>query len=305
MKKCVVIGSINMDMVTCMDVFPLPGETRMGTSFTTSPGGKGANQAVALGRLGVDVRMAGTVGNDAFGDVYRKHFQENHVGCQDVAISPTLSTGTATITVNAHGENCIVVVAGANDACDMAWLDHVLASTSDADIFLLQLEIRPEVTFEAIRRLKSAGKTVVLDPAPAIPIPDSVLCCVDYITPNETELKCITPDLPESASTQQRVAYLQKQGVGCVVHKAGASGAYITAGTEIRHVPGFRVKAVDTTAAGDTFNAGLAAGLAMEKDLFEAVRIANAAGALAVTKLGAQSGMPTMEQVRQLMEEQP
>ena len=303
MQKCAVIGSVNMDMVTRVDRFPRPGETRTGRSFTTVPGGKGANQAVALGRLGAGVRMLGQVGDDLFGRQYIAHFRENGVDASLVAVAPELTTGVAAIEVSDAGENHIVVVPGANGACDLAWLDALLPRALDADIFLLQLEIPLDTVWAALERLKAAGKTVVLDPAPAVPLPARALAGLDYLTPNETELRVLTADLPEDADAESRMRALLDKGVHTVVHKAGADGAYIArAGQPICHVPGFSVKPVDTTAAGDTFNAGFSLGLAEGMALEAAVRLANAAAALSVTALGAQGGMPTMEEVRRFLQ---
>ena len=189
MKKLVVIGSINMDVVTRVERFPRPGETLTGISFSTIPGGKGANQAVALGRLGMPVRMAGCVGDDAFGESYLRNFAENGVDTSLVRVRKGQTTGTATIEVNAEGENHIVVVPAANGECDMDWLEEILPAVADGDLFLLQHEIPLPVVHEAIRRLHAMGKTVILDPAPAAPVPEDVLAMVDYITPNESELR--------------------------------------------------------------------------------------------------------------------
>ena len=302
MKKCAVIGSINMDMVTRVDRFPQPGETRTGSSFVTVPGGKGANQAVALGRLGAPVRMVGQVGDDLFGGQYLEHFAQNGVDTACVEACPGQTTGVAAIEVNDAGENHIVVVPGANGACDPAWLEAILPRVLDADIFLMQLEIPVETVFAALERLKAAGKTVVLDPAPAVPLPPQALRGLTCLTPNETELRVLTAALPEGADAEARMRWLLAQGVGAVVHKAGADGAYIAvAGQPTKHVPGFKVKAVDTTAAGDTFNAGLSAGLAMGRALEDSVRLGNAAAALSVTALGAQGGMPTLAEAERLL----
>ena len=302
-KKCAVIGSVNMDMVTRVDRFPQPGETRTGRSFATVPGGKGANQAVALGHLGVPVRMLGSVGDDLFGHRYLEHFRDNGVDPGGVSVSPDASTGVAAIEVSDAGENHIVVVPGANGACGPDWLDRTLPSALDADIFLLQLEIPLETVLVALGRLKAAGKVVVLDPAPATALPREALQGLDFITPNETELRAITAELPETAGMEARMRRLLELGVQTVVHKAGPEGAYIgRVGMPIRHVPGFQVRAVDTTAAGDTFNAGLCAGLALGYDVEAAVRLANAAGAISVTAPGAQGGMPTMRQVEDFLQ---
>lgn len=301
MKKCAVIGSINMDMVLSVPRFPAAGETLTGGNFQTMPGGKGANQAVALGRLGAPVRMAGRVGDDAFGRRYLDHFRKNGVDVRAVDAVAGTATGVADILVNAAGENCIVIAPGANGLCDLEWLDRALEATADCEIFLLQLEIPLDTVAEAVRRLRKMGKTILLDPAPAVPLPEDVLSAVDFLTPNETELKAVTAGLPEDAGIEERVRHLVGGSGRVVVHKRGADGAYIGTRDGIEHVPGFSVRAVDTTAAGDTFNAGLAAGLAMGWPLRDAVRLANAAGALAVTAYGAQEGMPSLEQAQALM----
>ncbi len=301
MKKCAVIGSINMDMVLSVPRFPAAGETLTGGNFQTMPGGKGANQAVALGRLGAPVRMAGRVGDDAFGRRYLDHFRKNGVDVRAVDAVAGTATGVADILVNAAGENCIVIAPGANGLCDLEWLDRALEATADCEIFLLQLEIPLDTVAEAVRRLRKMGKTILLDPAPAVPLSEDVLSAVDFLTPNETELKAVTSGLPEDAGVEERVRHLVGGSGRVVVHKRGADGAYIGTRDGIEHVPGFSVRAVDTTAAGDTFNAGLAAGLAMGWPLRDAVRLANAAGALAVTAYGAQEGMPSLEQAQALM----
>lgn len=301
MKKCAVIGSINMDMVLSVPRFPVAGETLTGGNFQTVPGGKGANQAVALGRLGAPVRMAGRVGDDAFGRRYLDHFRQNGVDVRAVDAVAGTATGVADILVNAAGENCIVIAPGANGLCDLEWLDRALEATADCEIFLLQLEIPLDTVAEAVRRLRKMGKTILLDPAPAVPLPEDVLSAVDFLTPNETELKAVTAGLSEDAGIEERVRHLVGGSGRVVVHKRGADGAYIGTRDGIEHVPGFSVRAVDTTAAGDTFNAGLAAGLAMGWPLRDAVRLANAAGALAVTAYGAQEGMPSLEQAQALM----
>ena len=301
MKKCAVIGSINMDMVLSVPRFPAAGETLTGGNFQTVPGGKGANQAVALGRLGATVRMAGRVGDDAFGRRYLDHFRKNGVDVRAVDAVAGTATGVADILVNAAGENCIVIAPGANGLCDLEWLERALEATADCEIFLLQLEIPLDTVAEAVRQLRKMGKTILLDPAPAVPLSEDVLSAVDFLTPNETELKAVTSGLPEDAGIEERVRHLVGGSGRVVVHKRGADGAYIGTRDGIEHVPGFSVRAVDTTAAGDTFNAGLAAGLAMGWPLRDAVRLANAAGALAVTAYGAQEGMPSLEQAQALM----
>ena len=301
MKKCAVIGSINMDMVVGVPRFARRGETLTGSTFQTVPGGKGANQAIALAKLGVPVKMAGKVGNDLFGSRYLDHFRNVGVDVSAVSVEEGSTTGVADIIVDADGENSIIIIPGANDRCDRAWLDDALEQTKDCDIFLLQLEIPLDTVNECIRRLREMGKTILLDPAPAVPLPEETLKRVDFITPNETELAIITSYLPEEADVETRIRRLVGESRRQVIHKRGADGAYIGDCRGVKHIPGFRVKPVDTTAAGDTFNAGLAAGLAMGLSVEEAVRLGNGAGALAVTAFGAQGGMPTMDEVRRLM----
>jgi ribokinase len=300
MKKCVVIGSINMDMVATVDRFPEPGETRTGIDFKQVPGGKGANQAVALGRLGVDTAMAGCVGDDASGDVYMENFQVNGVDTANVRRIADCATGTAVIEVDATGENHIIIVPGANGKCDLKWLDQAFDGVMDGDIFLLQLEIPHETVFEAVKRLHAAGKIVILDPAPASAIPDDVLACVDIITPNETELATLTREIV--ADMLGRMEYLRGKGVRTVIAKSGADGAWVLDDAGATHVAGFKVRAADTTAAGDTFNAGLARGVALNWNIRRAMTYANAAAAISVTAPGAQGGMPTPEMVEKFIE---
>lgn len=305
MKKCAVIGSINMDLTVNAPRFPMPGETLTGTRFQTVPGGKGANQAVALAKLGIPVVMFGRVGDDAFGRQYLEHFRSVGADVSGVTVDPSEPTGVASITVNAEGENTIVVVAGANGTCTEAWLEEVLPLAAECDIVLLQLEIPLATVERAAARLHAMGKTIILDPAPAVPLSRRLLEQVDYVTPNETELRILTSDLPENADREERMYHLIGGSDRVVIHKHGGEGAFIGRAEGITAIPGYQVAVVDTTAAGDTFNAGFAAGLCLGKTLEEAVRLGNAAGALAVTKAGAQAGMPDMAQAVACMETNP
>lgn len=299
MKKCAVIGSINTDMVARTPRFPAQGESIIGSVFRTEFGGKGANQAIALARLGAEVCMAGKVGDDLFGKKYLEHLIEEKVNVDCVAVETGETTGVADIWVADSGENSIISISGANAKCDLDWLNAALERLSDCDIFLLQLEIPHETVGAALKKLREMGKTVILDPAPAVPLPAEWLACADYITPNETELEILAGDLPKNATVEARIRRLVGESNRMVIHKRGAEGAFIGTKDGALPVSGFKVKAVDTTAAGDTFNAGLAAGLAMGKPIEECVRLANAAGALAVTALGAQGCMPTLEMIRE------
>lgn len=297
MRKIMVIGSINMDMVTQTPRFPIPGETLIGSAFSTVPGGKGANQAVALGKLGCSPSMVGCVGQDAFGDAYLEVFRQNGVNASSVRRLPNQSTGIAAISVSETGENTIIVVPGANSGWDDGFVGSILQEAQEVDIVLLQLETDAHTTFHIVKKLHEMGKTVILDPAPAQYLPEEVLNAVDYLTPNESELRILTRDLPDFANTRERVEVLCQRGAGCVVHKAGADGCYLLSGGEWTHVPSCSVQVVDTTAAGDTFNAAFAAALARGMKELDAARLAVCAGAMAVTKAGAQAGMPTWEEL--------
>ena len=303
MLKCAVIGSINMDMVVRVDQFPKPGETRTGDTFSVVPGGKGANQAVALGKLGGDVAMAGCIGDDASGSVYVANFKANNVDISALTTVPGCTTGTAVIEVERAGENHIIVVPGANNECSMEWLDKAVEAVADRDIIMFQLEIPHETVWAAIKRLDAMGKTIVLDPAPAVALPDDVLSCVDYITPNETELRVITADMPEAADMNARMQALKQKGVKTVIAKTGSDGAYALTDEGLVRAPGFKVTAVDTTAAGDTFNAGLARALSSGACIKDALTFANASAAISVTAAGAQGGMPSIEMVYDFLKE--
>lgn len=303
MLKCSVIGSVNMDMVVRVDKFPKPGETRTGDSFSVVPGGKGANQAVALGRLGGDVAMAGCIGDDASGYAYIANFDANNVDTFALAQLKGETTGTAVIEVERAGENHIIVVPGANARCDAGWLENAIDALADRDIFLFQLEIPLETVYAAIKRLHAMGKMIIFDPAPAVRVPDDVLACVDYITPNETELRIITGYMPDDADMTARMQALKQRGVGNVIAKTGADGAYALTDAGFVRVPGFKVKPVDTTAAGDTFNAGLARAFSGGADIETALIFANASAAISVTAAGAQGGMPMLDDVYAFLKE--
>lgn len=298
-----IAGSINMDIVTRMPRFPQPGETLHGSSFNTFPGGKGANQAVALNKLGADVSMIGKLGSDMYGRTYMDYFTAMGMNCSGVEWDKTTSTGTASISVTAAGENNIVIVAGANGQVDPEFIARQSAIISAADFLLLQLEIPMESVIAAAKIAHQASTRVILDPAPAYPVPPELLQYVDFVTPNETEatiLSGITIHSPEDAEKAGQV--LLAQGAKTVIIKAGAQGAYIITPECIEHIPGFSVTAIDTTAAGDSFNAGLAYALGEKQPLRDAVRFAHAVAAIATTKLGAQSAMPSLEEALRLIQ---
>ncbi|SFQ06334.1 ribokinase [Caldicoprobacter faecalis] len=298
MKKICVVGSLNMDLVVTVDRFPEPGETITGREFATYPGGKGGNQAVALGRLGADVLMIGKLGNDLFGEQYLNNLKENGVILDGVKVEEGVSSGIAVIEVDSTGENHIVIVPGANGKVDRAFIEENWHLMEERDIFLFQLEIPIDTVLYAVKKLKKAGKIIILDPAPARILPDDIFLNIDYITPNETEIETLTGiRIKDVDDLKEAGHWLVKKGVKNVIAKAGKKGAYLATSDDFVHVPGFTVEAVDTTAAGDSFNAGFAFALAQGKGIIESIQFANAVGAISTTAKGAQSAMPFLRQV--------
>jgi ribokinase len=304
MKRYGIIGSLNMDMVTRMERFPVPGETLPGLSFSVFPGGKGANQAVALARLGGGVEMVGALGDDLLGDRYRELLSGLAIGTQGVARVPGCSTGTASIEVTSSGENHIVIVGGANNAVTAAYVDRQRSLIESCDWLLLQLEIPLEAVARAAAIAREAGIPTVLDPAPVRDLPAELYANVSIITPNETEAHLLTGEDTRCAEGIQRAGRnLLARGVDQVVIKAGKRGSFLVTREACVQVPSFPVRVVDSVAAGDSFNAGLALALSQGAPMLEALRFANATGALATTREGAQSAMPDLPAVQALIRE--
>ncbi|WP_028452135.1 ribokinase [Chitinilyticum aquatile] len=296
MTRILVVGSINMDLVTTASQFPRPGETLTGQGFATYPGGKGANQAVAAARLGAEVSMLGCVGNDAFGTELRQTLHREGIDTQWVFTTDKHPTGIASITV-CDAENAIIVVPGANHALTPQHMQDAEAAFASADIVLAQLEVPLATVTAAAQQAKKHGKPFFLNPAPAVVLPESLLDLVSLLTPNEYELALALND--HAASWQALFARLP----GRVVMTQGKAGAsYSTSDAGILAQAGFAVSAVDTTGAGDTFNGALAT--FWHLGAAEAMRRACAAGALSVTKPGAQSGMPTLAELDSFLEQQ-
>jgi ribokinase len=293
MKKILVIGSINTDFVVKVDSMPRAGETLLGSGFSQVCGGKGANQAFACGRLGASVEMLGAVGEDALGEACLRNLQSAGVQTGRIRRCGEDLSGIALITVDASGENSIVVVAGANSRVDIPYLEFHRAALEACDLVILQLEIPMDTVVYAARLAKELGKTVLLDPAPAAPLPEELLRCVDYIKPNETELAALT-GLPAGSPEEVHAAALAllRRGVGCVTATLGGTGAAIVTHDCFELLPAPRVKAVDTTAAGDSFTAALAVGLSEGLPLREAAAFGIRVSACAVTRPGAQSSIP-------------
>jgi ribokinase len=293
-KPIVVIGSINMDLVARTPRIPLAGQTLTGTDFATTPGGKGANQAVAAARLGAHVQMIGAVGNDVFGEALLSNLANAAVDTRAVARIPGPS-GVAQIQVADNGQNSIVVVPGANGAVTPALIRQHTALIQAAGIVLLQLEIPLETVLAACELCAAANVPVILDPAPATSLPDAIWSQLAWFTPNETELGLYTGSgfPPETAAKQ-----LLARGVHGVALKRGVEGVYISSSAEEPSwVPAFRVEAIDTVAAGDCFNGAFAVALLEGSSPADAARFASAAAAISVTRRGAQAAMPTRKEV--------
>jgi ribokinase len=286
-----------MDIVT-VSRFPQPGETITSDDFFTAPGGKGANQAVAAARLGADTRMIGRVGGDIFGADLLDSLSSSGVDVSHVVRDEEHSSGLAIINVDPSGQNWIIIVPGANGANGPREVEMVQEAMEGASALLMQFEIPMEVSLEAARLARARSVPVILDPAPARPIPTEFYSYIDYLTPNETEAAAIVGFPIEDAPSAERAAQeLLGRGIGCVVIKMGSQGAFYATQDGSEFLPAFQVEPVDTVAAGDAFNAGLAVALADGKGLRDAVRWGMAAGAIAVTRPGAQQAMPTRHEV--------
>ncbi len=310
MKPAIVItGSLNMDFVVVTKHLPAPGETVLGRDFRTIPGGKGANQACAAGKLIspeiADVRMVGRVGTDVFADQLRASLASAGVDVSAVLSTPAEATGVALIEVDETGQNSIVVASGANFRITPADIEETRGSFAGVRCALFQLETPLATVQAALGLARSEGATNILDPAPAQPLSSELLDLVDILTPNESEA-CLLLGRKASAvglgEAPEIAAALMALGARSVVLKLGAAGAFYldSAGLQF-HAPGFAVQAVDTTAAGDTFNAAFAVALTEGNAIPEALRFANAAAAISVTRPGAQASVPTRAEVDALL----
>ncbi len=292
-RKITVIGSINMDLVTSTNRIPQVGETVLGNSFHTIPGGKGANQAVAGARLGADVTMIGAVGNDSFGETLVDHLTIQGINTENIMKVKDTSTGIATIILS-DGDNSIIVVSGANNHMTPAVIEKHEEVILNSNILLLQLEIPLESVIRAVELAKKHGILTILNPAPIQKLPKELLEMVDYLTPNEHEQTLLFASID---GTDQELEKLKEK---CIVTK-GAKGVTIFKNGEIIEIPSIQVEAVDTTGAGDTFNGALATAFCEGAEIEDACRFANVVGAISVTKLGAQTGMPTKKEVEEFL----
>jgi ribokinase len=297
-KPIVVVGSVTMDLVTRAKVIPRIGQTVIGTSFETTPGGKGANQAVAAGRLGYPVEMLGLVGSDAFGPQLLANLKAASVGTSAVRTVEG-SSGLAPLMVAETGENAIVVVPGANGKVDRAAIDSQSDLIRSAGIVLCQLELPIDTVCHTIALCAEAGVPVMLDPAPAAELPETIWPQIAWITPNETEAAFY---VGEGLSTEDAAKKLLERGVHGGVLKRGSEGAYVAvAGGKAAWVKPFPVKAIDTVAAGDCFNGAFAVALLEGLDPWQAARFASAAAAISVMRRGAQASMPSRADVDALL----
>jgi ribokinase len=300
-----VVGSLNADFVIRVPRFPAPGETLVGRDFRVFPGGKGANQACAAAKLGARVSMVGQVGADAHADWLKANLASAGVDVSQVRADKQVSSGIAAITTDSQGQNQIIIIPGANGSFHPDRLELSRHIISAAGQLLLQLEIPLPTVLAAARMAKEAGALVILDPAPAQPLPDELLGLVDYLTPNETELAILAGSAAAAFSRAQAADLakpLLRRGARKVIVKMGAQGALLLGAEEEHFWPAFRVKAVDTTAAGDAFNAAFAAALAAGKSEVDAGQYATAAAACSVQRAGAQPSMPADAEVRAMLQ---
>ncbi|MCX7918448.1 MAG: ribokinase [bacterium] len=298
----VVVGSSNTDMVVKTPRIPVKGETILGREFIMVPGGKGANQAVAASRLGAQVTFIARVGNDIFGDSSLSNFIANRINTRYIQRDPETPSGVALIFVDEHGENVIVVAPGSNAKLSPDDVQQAEAIIRTAAVILLQLEI-PIATVEyTVSLAQSYNVPVILNPAPATTLSPNLLHEITYLTPNETEASILSGIKVNDTSTAETAGKkLIELGVETVIVTLGAAGALVVTAETTKLIPAPKVTAVDTTAAGDAFNGGLAVALATGKSLLEAVQFANYVGALSVTKMGAQPSMPTYDDVMRFM----
>ena len=292
MAKIVVVGSCNIDITVECDRWAKPGETIFGNRLTVNPGGKGANQAVAAARLGAEVKMVGCIGDDVYGQLVLKALKDNNVDSTYVKVLPGENSGTAHITV-AENDNSIIVIKAANDLVSPALIDEAWDAIKEADIVLLQHEIPAATNAYVIEKCFEAGVPVMLNPAPVAPVPPELLAKVTYLTPNEHEAAILFAG--------QGKADILGRNQGKVIMTLGSKGVAYAEKGQVYNVPGFKVQPVDTTGAGDTFNGAFAVARANGKSMYESISFANAAAALSVQKLGAQGGMPYLNEVEEML----
>lgn len=300
MNKLIVLGSVNADHVLQVPSFPRPGETLMGRNYQVIPGGKGANQAVAAARLGADIGFIACVGSDSFGQNIIQSFAQDGINTDYVSSIQSTPTGVALIQVSDEGENSICLSPEANNALDQDRVSIFKDPIQHCDYLLLQLETPLDGIESAIKLAKSSSNSdikVVLNPAPAKALPNSILNNIDIITPNETEAEVLTGiAVTDDNSAQEATNNLHEKGIPTVIITLGAKGVWLSENGKGKIIQGFKVKALDTTAAGDTFNGAFVTALLEGVDTVQAIYFAHAAAALSVTRFGAQTSIPTRQE---------
>lgn len=297
-KKLVVLGSVNADHILTLEHFPHPGQTLTGNNYQVAFGGKGANQAVAAGRSGADIHFIACVGDDDVGHHIEKQLVNDRVNTQAIAKIANQSTGVALIFVNQVAENCIGIYAGANAALSPTYVQQHQNLIESADALLLQLETPLESILEAAKIANQSQVKVVLNPAPARELPEELLRLVDVITPNETEALSLTGVIVhDEKDAHEAACVLHGKGIKTVVITMGSRGVWLSEHGQGKLISGFKVDAVDTIAAGDTFNGAFVTALLEGKNAEEASHFANAAAAIAVTRSGAQPSVPWREEI--------
>lgn len=301
-KILTVLGSINADHVISVPHFAKPGETLTGYGYHIAYGGKGANQAVAAARLGANVNFIGCIGDDDIGRAMKTAFAQNGINTRSIVEVKHETTGIAMIQVAESGENSIVISAGANAHLNENQVAHVAEDIYKADYLLMQLETPLSAVKKAAELAKAHQTKVILNPAPAQPLPDELLSLLDMITPNETEAEILTGiKVVDLDSAKQAAQIFHQKGIETVLITLGAKGVYFSQQGQGDIIAGFPVQAVDTTAAGDTFNGGLVTALLEGKTYTEAIRFAHAAAAISVTRKGAQPSIPTRKEVLEFL----
>jgi ribokinase len=298
MKRIVVIGSCNTDMVIKTDRLPTPGETVLGGTFLMNAGGKGANQAVTAARQGGQVTFISKTGNDVFGKQSVELYNAEGINTDFIFSDPKNPSGVALITVDSHGENCIVVASGANGSLSKADIESAREEIGRASFVLMQLEIPIETVEYAAEVARNKGVSVILNPAPARNLSEKLLKCLYVITPNEHEAEMLSGiKVTDWASAKKAADIISAKGVSNVVITMGAQGAFVKEADQYFTVEATRVIAIDTTAAGDSFSGSFCVGLAEGKTIKEAVQVATRVAAITVTRMGAQSSIPYRNEV--------
>ncbi len=297
MKKIVVIGSINMDLVTICERAPRGGETLLGKKFMQIPGGKGANQAVAMGKMKSPVSMLGKIGREGMGDILLDSMKKDGIDISNIEYCDE-TTGIAKIIVEENGQNRIIVVPGANYEVDSSYIDRHLDAIKNCDILVTQLEIPIETVKYSLKKAKEFGKITILNPAPATKLDEEIILNSDYIIPNETELELLSGmSITDEKSVINAADVLLKKGVKGLIVTLGSKGCMYISKVERKAFPAYRVKAIDTTAAGDSFIGGFVNGLASGLNFEESIDRGTKVAAISVTRIGAQTSIPTLEEV--------